>query len=342
MGAEATLQGMNTVAWYFLWPTQSINAEKAGGCVREQNFFDLCQRVERVGIRSGWPHPSHLYRQLCGKLWIPQMSLNKEYRVPPTTRVHGADVRADARFAAEQAIHRLLGIRREIWGEKDIPVDDFKGVAKLGFSWQGDDVCPFSGVDNLMNVLLKLFEQRHSQQVLCLVQAMIPDVVCEHRIFNFLDAKRGEYVREHLWLKMKGRGEHHLHQSVCIVKDFALASAKVIPREQAVFDYFGGDNASCEQVVVTTEQLADRWLLWFTAESADPPPVMRLDFLVSRAIGFTPVVWTCEVGECGASLCSIECDNRNAAALNWAVRYDPSGRFPIPMPAVTLNNGWKS
>ena len=48
-------------------------------------------------------------------------------------------------------------------------------------------------------------------------------------------------------------------------------------------------------------------------------------------------VWTCEVGECGASLCSVECDARNCATLNWAVREDPSGRFPRALPQISRN-----
>ena len=48
-------------------------------------------------------------------------------------------------------------------------------------------------------------------------------------------------------------------------------------------------------------------------------------------------VWTCEVGECGASLCSVECDARNCATLNWAVKEDPSGRFPMALPKIFRN-----
>lgn len=116
--------------------------------------------------------------------------------------------------------------------------------------------------------------------------------------------------------------------------------------------------------------MADKWLLWFLSEDAEPPPVTRLDFLVSWRIGGKPQapqlicffwfsnlplsveraahqwalpvwlvlqVWTCEVGECGASLCSVECDARNCATLNWAVREDPSGRFPMALPKICRN-----
>eukprot|EP00811_Abedinium_folium_P035072 NODE_7899_length_1541_cov_2.890382.p2 GENE.NODE_7899_length_1541_cov_2.890382~~NODE_7899_length_1541_cov_2.890382.p2 ORF type:complete len:298 (+),score=92.87 NODE_7899_length_1541_cov_2.890382:442-1335(+) len=297
--------------------------------------------MERVGLRSGWPHPSHLYRQLCGKLWIPAMSLNREYHVPPTTRVHYADVRTDAWRAAEQAIGQLRAIHREVWGAERKATEELAGVVKLGFSWQGDDVLPFRGIDNLVRVLMRLAEQRSSQQVLCLVQQMVPDVVCEYRLLLFCGSG-GSHVRESLWLKLKEKGQHHAHQVACEVADFALTSAHVVTREHALRAFFGGNVRACEQVEADAARLAERWLLWFTAECADPPASTRLDFLVSHRAGSAPEVWTCEVGECGASLCSVECDARNAAVLNWAVRHDPTGRFPLPLPAITRNSGWKS
>jgi len=346
--AQAALQGQHTVAWYFLWPQQLLDAHRSNGCVREQALFELCQRMERVGIRSGWPHPSQLYRQLCGKLWIPQMSLNPAYRVPPTTRVHYADMRCGAQAAADRAIDTLLGIRHKVWGMPPVSPSSFRGVAKLGFSWQGDDVLPFQGSGNLARVLLKLFEQCRSEQLLCLVQEMVPDVVCEFRVLCFHDAAagNGQYRREGLWMGMHGKGWHHNHKSSCEIKDFALTSAHVQQDANVAADkFFGGDRDARDQAQAAAESLVDRWLLWLTTECGNPVPVVRMDFLVSRhgGDGGGPVAWTCEVGECGASLCSVECDARNCAVLNWAVESHPTqGRFPAPLPTIRRNNGWKS
>ena len=68
--AQAVLGGMNQVVWYFLWPCSRSDADSISGCVNEQTFFDMQQRMERAGLRSGWPHPLTLYRQLAGKTWI--------------------------------------------------------------------------------------------------------------------------------------------------------------------------------------------------------------------------------------------------------------------------------
>ena len=103
------------------------------------------------------------------------------------------------------------------------------------------------------------------------------------------------------------------------------------------------DHAAMCNAEDTAKTLVDRWLLWFQAESAALPHVTRIDFLVVHSGPGQAAVWTVEVGECGASLCSIEVHARNTAALNRAILGDPSGRFPVALPAdLPRNNGWKS
>ena len=51
------------------------------------------------------------------------------------------------------------------------------------------------------------------------VQELVPHVVCEHRVLCFRDELGGpQFVREHLWLRMKAKGEHHNHQASWIQK----------------------------------------------------------------------------------------------------------------------------
>ena len=188
--AQAVLgAGLNTVAWYFVWPCQRADADTIPGCVGEQRFFALQQRMERAGIRSGWPHPSTLYRQLCGKLWLPQMSLHKEYRVPTTVKVHFADVRRDAQAAAKRAIDSLLVIGAHK-GSSTMPANGFHGVAKLGFSWQGDDVLPFVGILNLSRVLQRLLNQPGSEQLHCFA-AWPATTGAQGNLLTFCNARHG-------------------------------------------------------------------------------------------------------------------------------------------------------
>jgi len=236
---RSLLRGVNITAWYFLWPVLHGDVHSLAGCIRERELFLLCQHMEREAIRGGWPHPSHLYRLLCGKLWLPQMCLNQDYRLPPTVHLHYSEFRLAPWRAARRAAASIMEIRRRVWKKQPMPLDDFAGVVKLGFSWQGDDVLPFRGLDSLVANVRRLYERPSSEQTRCLVQEMVPRVVGEHRVLVFRDAERGLFRRECLWLRMKRRGRHHQHG--CDLGEFSLASASVAAPGDVGRELFGGD-----------------------------------------------------------------------------------------------------
>ena len=128
-----------------------------GQLCKRKSVFELLQAMERVPLRTGWPHMSYLYRQLCGKLWIPQICLNAEYRVPPTTRLYYADFRRNEVGASTRALRCIMKLRKKIWGTAESSIESFQGVVKLGFSWGGMDVLPFKGVASLVRNVQKLF-----------------------------------------------------------------------------------------------------------------------------------------------------------------------------------------
>lgn len=305
------------------------------GCVNEREFFALCQRMERFGIRTGWPHPSQLYRQLCGKLWIPQMCLNRDYRVPPTTRVHFQEFFADPNGVADRAIRCLGVLWQKLWSGDDallgaslLPPEKFRGVAKLGFSWMGKDVWPFEGSESLVKALRTLFAQEDSQQLVCHVQLMVPAVLVEIRALVFWDACTSAHRWEKVYMKLWDK------KPEAEVSHFATTSATVVHLADAARELFEGDTMAQEHVEREVDMLVERWLLWFSTECVEPPILTRLDFLVSQPLpGQLPSVWSCEVTECGSSLCGLEVDARNAVALNFALRHDRTGRFPKPLPA---------
>eukprot|EP00747_Dinoflagellata_sp_TGD_P046064 gnl/TRDRNA2_/TRDRNA2_144213_c1_seq1.p1 gnl/TRDRNA2_/TRDRNA2_144213_c1~~gnl/TRDRNA2_/TRDRNA2_144213_c1_seq1.p1 ORF type:complete len:299 (+),score=31.21 gnl/TRDRNA2_/TRDRNA2_144213_c1_seq1:522-1418(+) len=297
--------------------------------------------MEQESIRTGWPHSSNLYRLLCGKLWIPQMSLHPEYKVPPTTRVHVADFRHNHEYAATRALHSLMQLRYRVWGREQIPLDEFRGVVKLGFSWCGGDVLPFTGVKSLVQNLSRLFDQPSSEQIVCLVQERIMDVVGEHRVLAFRDAAHQRYHMEPLWVCNLKPEKHHRHN--CDLGDFRLASSSVIPHDAVAGLLFNDDAKAQKMAEQIAMELVDKWMLWFMTESATPPQCARIDFLVAKTGPGKVEVWTCEVGECGASLCSLEPHGRNAAVLNSAIITDDSGRFPLSLPRrMPKNDGSKS
>merc|ERR1719359_1878189 len=91
------------------------------GCVDEHRFFHMCQRLERAGIPTGWPHPCHLYRLLCGEFWVPQMCLNRDYKVPATSRVHYAEFAEAPEATAERVIQCLRDLRKNADIHPDVP-----------------------------------------------------------------------------------------------------------------------------------------------------------------------------------------------------------------------------
>jgi len=340
---RSMLGGRNVVAWYFVWPS-TCSAEGAG-YVSEQDFFSVCRSMEAASIRTGWPHESSLYRQLCGKLWVAEMSLNKDYWVPPTTRVQLSEFKADGRQAATRALETLMQLRSSVWGKEPVPFEDFKGVAKLGFSWCGSDVLPFRGLNSLVSNLGKLFGSSDVESTVCMVQEMVPGVIGEHRIICMYDKAAGTVRREALWMEnmSPGTAPHKYKLQSLDVAEFKVAGSHCVPDGSVASRVFRGDVAAQRDAEAKGAVLAERWMQWFKTQAPEPPQCTRLDFLVGHRGAGEADVWTCEVGECGASLCSVEVHGRNLAALNHAISHDPSGRFPMLLPkTIPRNNGSKS
>jgi len=336
---RALLRGRNVVGWYLVWPSSD-----AEGFVSEGEFFRFVHAVERLPVRTAWPHAAALYRTLCGKLFVPQMCLNAAYRVPPTTRIQRAEFQRHGLQAATRALRCLLRLRSRLWGAEAVPLEEFRGVAKLGFSWGGQDVLPFKGVASLVGSLARLFDFQGCEATSCLVQAMVPGVIGEHRVLCFYDMLRGSFHRESVWMssaKPDWRGKHAMPAPDA--EGFRLATSTTIAPARVALELFDCDFVAKRAAEEAAQRLTDLWLRWFLTESPEPPQVTRIDFLVAHRGPGESDVWTCEVGECGASLCSLEVHGRNAAALNSAVLRDERGRFPRPLPAVIpWNDGRKS
>jgi len=264
------------------------------------------------------------------------MCLNPEFNVPATVRVHFGDFKISGPKACRSALKALNRIWKIVWSKDERPIDDIKGVVKLGFSWGGLDVRPFRGLKSLEKNMQRLFEQKDFDNPTCLVQEFIPNVVCEHRVIIFYNMREKKHHFEHVWSVFMKPPDMD-------VGEFQLASANFLTyRNQAAQKFFKGDQSAVETTERKAKTLVEQWLKWFETESIMPPQCTRIDFLVQYTEGKVNL-WTCEVGECGASLCTVEVDSRNLAALNNAIRGADS-RFPLKFPPVPLarNNGNKS
>merc|ERR1712059_119841 len=113
------------------------------------------------------------------------------------------------------------------------------GVVKLGFSRMEDDVLPFCGVKSLTKNLDILMSQNASNQIVCLVQEMVPDVVCELRVVMFHNAARNKHDKERIWIRLRPKGKVQAHHEMKRdVADFSLAN--VLKDDEALEEFFKG------------------------------------------------------------------------------------------------------
>jgi len=202
---------------------------------------------------------------------------------------------------------------------------------------EGLDVLPFIGVASLVKNLHKLFESRKNDNLVCLVQELVPGVVGEFRVLCFSDKHSKRVVKEPVWMISAPP------VGAWDVRDFKLASTQVCQLHEAPRRLFKGDAQACLRAEREALDIVDRWLLWYKSESPEPPQCTRVDFLVTHPEFGDSAVWTVEVGECGASLCSVEVQGRNIAAVNNAIGSTEDPRFPQSQPdKMSRNSGWKS
>lgn len=335
---RARLAGRNRIGWYFQWPQIQSKSLWGNGSVRRQSFFDFCTRAERAGVRTGWPHDSHIYDLLAGKLWIPKMSLCADFKVMPTAVIDFARFKRNPAAAVKSCLEHIAHIRKVVWGWTATPIEAFKGVVKFGYSWCGTDVMPFVGSDGLLTVCEQMFSKEGNEHTTIMVQEMLPSVFAECRNLCFFDKRTGKYHKERLWVAQMQKLKHS-------VEGFSgLASSNVLPSHIVGKNCLGGDFEALHKAEAEADALCDRWLHWLRTELPNPIHYTRIDFLVAK--GDEPgqaKVWTCEVGECGGSMCSVEVHGRNTVTLNNAIMSDPRGCFPAALPLpLPRNDGMKS
>eukprot|EP00928_Gymnodinium_smaydae_P002177 TRINITY_DN10767_c0_g2_i2.p1 TRINITY_DN10767_c0_g2~~TRINITY_DN10767_c0_g2_i2.p1 ORF type:complete len:552 (+),score=131.03 TRINITY_DN10767_c0_g2_i2:73-1728(+) len=310
------MRGKRKAAFYFLWPTQRPSVERRmPGCVPAPSLLALMERMEAQGVPSRFPHEVKLYRQLAGKTWVPRVCAEQpELRVPKTVSVTSKDFDADSFKVAERAL-------LELYGAGDLAAR--RGVAKLGFSWMGEDVRPFTGPTELVKALSTLFDGC-PPDAMCLVQERVENVVCELRFVCSRDRAAGEDAVKRDLVRMRMHNPRHSDAT------FALTSAHTMGFEEAAECAFVGKREALEAAEKEADRLADLWFQWLKEEGHGVPANLRLDFLVALA----PEVklWTVEVCESGGSLCGLSPAVRAAALLNECLCEGPSAPPPAGFP----------
>jgi len=344
MPLTAMLQGQRLAALYFLWPTQRPAQERRyPGTVGAGELLILMEHMEATGVSTCWPHPVKLYRQLAGKLWASRLGLTApNLRVPPTVEVTKAAFEADATSAAHGALLDLQNLRQEVHGGAASPLNEYRGVAKLGFSWQGEGVQPFVGIAGLVKALGRLLEGA-SAEAACLVQEKIEGVKCELRMVCCRDLANGPRACAMEILRMKLHPPRHRDKD----ETFQLTSCYTMSAADAAVEAFEGNTALLEAAEVQVRCLAEKWCRWFHDQDSTQPHVCRLDFLAAvgpeTAEGHVDI-HTVEVTECGGSMCRLPVAARTAAVLNQCLLDAKGGKhwppgFPMPLPPLQRQEG---
>lgn len=339
-------RAVHKASLFFLWPTQRRWLEKKNaGMVNDGSLFNLMRRLEDNGVRNCWPHNSKLYRELCGKLWTARMSQDPDYQVPNTITVSQQEWEAEASQGqlgqgAKFAAKTIEALMSQAQSNPAKTVESFQGVAKLGFSWMGEDVLPFKGPQELADVLGR-FLRGTVPDIVCMVQERIEHAACEIRCICHRDDTVGEYQIELVRMR--------LHPPKHNDATFALTSANTMKFEEARDACFCGSSQALHAAEEEARRLAKKWLEWFPAEGFSTPASCRLDFLCQVKpkgggyAGGPPEVklYTIELCECGGSLCNLNQAPRTVAVLNECVEANkspkpsrgPNDPFPQPLPS---------
>lgn len=148
-------------AMFFLTPTRhdegsTVYQATGGGhgSVSEGPLFAAMRRIEAAGVPVRFPHPPSLYRLLLSKEWVPHLATEPSWGLPVTVALPVGAVWADGEAAAARRALAQLEAAKAARGEE--PTSVARGVAKLGYSWEANDVVSWSGAQELAGALTTL------------------------------------------------------------------------------------------------------------------------------------------------------------------------------------------
>ena len=298
------LTGTHKVAMFFLWPVTYQDAPvNQPGYVNNNALLDLMARVESCGVIPRFPHYSHLYKLLTSKCWMAHLSLMPELFVPATTKLSVALIHRDPKSAARTALIALRNIqcmkyRLEADDKKRLPpIHQIKGVVKVGFSWEASGVKIFDGEEELACQLRSLAEQPDALHDAVMVTEYVTFTV-ELRLF-LVNEGRIEWDPQ-TQAPRPARPKKIIYTRFDTVNDDNMViDFRRLQRQTVIDECFEGDSASLIDAENKAAGLAGRILFWLQTECAEPPPVMRLDFMANRVGEGKSSVATGEITELG-------------------------------------------
>lgn len=219
--------------------------------------------------------------------------------------------------AAKNALYTLNEIAKR---KRGVTANVGAGVVKLGFSWMGLDVYFWNNEEELSKILLKAFANNRGTS--CLVQELISDRLCELRVHVFADQAASSTGNGRKFMYKVRYMKNYSCDIAGVSKSdtFDMASNVSCSSEEALVDssIFNGNRQALRRAEEKAQNIVDAWLAWYSTEwnsSLSVPANGRFDFLLSwpkedQVLGSlgdaTSIdIHTCEVTECGASLCGL-------------------------------------
>ena len=299
---QSRLNGKRKACLCFLWPVewQDTNNPHYAGYVEKNKLVQCLHSFETSSVPIRFPHNHNLYAVLGAKDWAAHLCLHPRLNVPCTTKVSRQLVLQDPKRAAREALHALRTLKKNKmhWEGKDPngPEAEVKaGVVKLGWSWEATDVWKWRDEESLADQLTISVTQVHNQSATVFVQDWI-DMDFEMRLFAVNtppDLEPGQLVKPahyiyNRWNRIDSEGKPREFEK--------------LNRERIVKEVWVGDEAAMRSAEEQTARIMNDLLVWLRGEHAEPPVIMRFDFMVKRTAPGQVSVATGEMTELGACM----------------------------------------
>jgi hypothetical protein len=265
--------------------------------------MQMMVEVEGCGVVTRFPHHSGLYRLLLSKDWMAHLCLMPGMAIPATTKVPRGLIAANPRLAATTCMNALRGIqagRAHMLPNhsQPLPADETCGVAKLGFSWEACDVRKWKGEENLAVALHALVDQP-----LCIAPSvLVQEFITFDTEIRFYFATPNAGWDADSGKPIASKPDHILYTRFCSVdEEGKMRDFERMPRSQATKVCFDGDEAAAVDAETTCIAMAGLVLFWMQTECCEPPPFIRLDFMVKKVGAGKSKCMLGEITELGAS-----------------------------------------
>lgn len=272
------MRGSVRAGAYFLWPIEFADGHEYPGYVERDRLIRVMTLAEAAGIPTRFPHSAHLYKVFASKEWTTWCCLQPKLKVPLTTQVSRSSISMDARQAAQLALSALASLQkfRASWSE-DVQMrvpGPPKGIAKLGYSWEAQDVVKWTNPQQLADGLFDLASQEGSHVGSVLVQEWV-DFDVEMRNY-VIDANSEDPAS---WRPKKVIFTQFQHMSQ---DGGRFTSFDRFDRHSCLKRCFSDDEAAMQDVESQAHELIGAWLQWLRGLCAETPPVIRFDLMVKR------------------------------------------------------------